>query len=260
MTTAIPAIYFGDVLHTRHKPRVHRLRYRVFSALLDVDNPAGPLKYLSHNRFNLFAFHDRDHGAGLDQPLRPWIETQLQKADIDLKGGKILILCYPRILGYVFNPLSVYFCYHRAGHLAAIIYEVSNTFDERHSYVLPVEREAGVIRQQCAKQFFVSPFNDISGTYNFDIVPPDETVSIVINQMDREGEPLLRASFTGVRENLTDRTLIQAFIRHPLMTVKVIVGIHWEAWKLWRKGLKIRQRPDAPSHGITIGTLLQRPE
>jgi DUF1365 family protein len=249
------ALYFGTVLHTRLKPRRHRLSYRVFSLLLDLDELAelaASSRIFSHNRLNLFSFHDRDHGAGVTQPLRPQVEAQLERAGIDLAGGAIRLLCFPRILGYVFNPLSVYFCQHRDGALRAILYEVNNTFGERHSYLIPVEdSNRDIIRQSCQKEFYVSPFMAMDCRYDFRIAPPAERLAVVIQQYDAEG-PILHASLVGSRADLTDGNLIGAFLRYPLMTLKVFAGIHWEALKLWRKGMRLVPHPKPPADPVTI--------
>jgi len=133
-------LYVGSVMHRRLRPRRHRLRYRVFWMLLDLDEIERlprVLRLFSHNRFNAVSFHDADHGDGSATPLRAQVERHLAAAGIALGGGAIRLLCMPRILGYGFNPLSVYFCYQRSGLLAAILYEVHNTFGERHSYLIP---------------------------------------------------------------------------------------------------------------------------
>ncbi|MQX36916.1 DUF1365 domain-containing protein [Roseospira navarrensis] len=250
------ALYRGVVLHRRLKPRQHRLRYRVFSLLLDLDElPAldRAVRGFGYNRFAPLGFHDRDHGPGDGQPLRPWVEATLAAEGIDLDGGAIRILCYPRLWGYVFNPLTEYFCYHRDGRLAAVLHEVNNTMGERHCYLIPVapdEAAGGVVRQTCAKRFYVSPFIAMETTYHFKIRPPGERIAVAIQQTDSEG-PLLHASFTGRRAPLTSRVLAGAIARHPLMTLKVIVGIHWEALRLWLKGVRLARRDPAPSHLVT---------
>lgn len=235
------AIYAGFVVHQRLRPKSHRLRYRVFSLLLDLDELSGidrRLRLLAVNRAGILSFRESDHGDG--GPLRPWVERQLRAADLVVEGP-VQVLCYPRMFGYVFNPLTVYFCHRRDGRLGAIIYEVHNTHNERHAYVLAVGGEAGErVRHACAKTFFVSPFVPMDCTYDFSIVPPVERVQISIREADREG-PFLIASFTGEREELTDARLARALLRYPLMTLKVTIGIHWEALKLVAKGLRMHR-------------------
>ena len=242
------ALYFGDVVHHRHKPKVHALRYRVFSMLLDLDELEtlnGTLKLFGHNRRAVFSMHDADHGIGEQDGLKAWAEGHLRKADLWSAGMRISMLCYPRIFGYVFNPLTVYFCRSAEGELRAILYEVCNTFHERHTYVIPARAdEARAVRHECAKEMYVSPFVGMDCRYRFRITPPGETVLIAINEVDAEG-PLLFASFSGKRQPLTDRTLLEALVAYPLMTVKVMGAIHWEALKLWWKGVPVHRHRKA---------------
>jgi hypothetical protein len=249
------ALYFGDVMHQRVRPRRHRLCYRVFFLFADLDELDDldrRLSVFSYNRFNLFGFCDKDHGPGDGRPLRGWVEGHLAEAGIDLGGGAIRLLCFPRVLGYVFNPLTVYFCYRPSGHLAAILYEVNNTFGERHTYLVPVEAEAaGALSHSCDKQFYVSPFNAVEGGYSFRVELPAEAVTVVINQSDAEG-PLLHAALRAKRVPLTQRSLLTAFVRYPLLTLKVIGGIHWEALRLWGKGLRLVDRPRPPARPVTV--------
>jgi uncharacterized protein len=248
---SISALYFGSVMHHRLIPFKHRFRYRVFSLWLDLDELVGPLKRLKlmpHNRFGLFSFHDRDHGARDGSPLRPWVERLLAQAGLDLEGGPIRLLCFPRLLGFVFNPLSVYYCYDRAETLRAIVYEVKNTFGDQHAYVLPVpeRRNSGeAITQSCDKTFFVSPFIGMASTYRFRIKEPGETLSVLIRQSVPEGEQLI-ATLHGERRPLDDKRLIAAFLRYPLMTLKVIGAIHWQALWLWLKGARFHRHPGPP--------------
>jgi DUF1365 family protein len=248
------ALYVGAVAHRRLRPRRHALRYRTFALLIDLDELAelaARLRLFSHNRFNLFSFHDRDHGSG-GSSLRAEIEAHARRAGIDLDGGAIRILAMPRILGYVFNPLSLYFCHDRGGALRAILYEVSNTFGERHSYFIPVEPgEAAPIRQACAKQFYVSPFMAMDMDYQFTVTPPGETVSIAIALCDRDGL-MLTATQNQKRVALTDLALARVFLTHPLLTLKVIVGIHVEALVLWLKGVRLHARPLKPDRSVTL--------
>lgn len=242
MSDLASCFYAGTVMHRRVRPRKHKLSYRVFSMLLDLDElPALEAQgsAFRHNRFGFFSFYDRDHGPGRDAPLKPWVEGELAKAGIDTEGGPIRLLCYPRMLGYGFNPLSVYFCYRREGALSAILYEVCNTHAERHTYAIPVGIGASpVIRQRCKKALYVSPFIGMEADYHFRIVPPADMVNVVIRQEDADGV-LLAASFRGARAALTDRALARCLATYPLLTLKVVVGIHWEALRMWLKGFPV---------------------
>jgi DUF1365 family protein len=250
------AIYTGPVTHIRWKPLRHTLRYSALYLLLDLDELPQldrDLRLFSTRRSNLFGFRARDHGAGTDQPLRTQVEAHLRTADIDLAGGPIRLLCMPRVLGTVFNPISVYFCHHADGRLAAMLYEVNNTFGERHSYLIPVADPADIIRQSCAKRLYVSPFLDMALTYRFRLTIPDARAALVVSAHDSEGA-MLTASFVGERHELTDAHLWRIFLRYPLLAMQVLGAIHWEALKLWRKGLGLKPRPAAPINPITIAT------
>lgn len=257
MTTG-SALYPGFVTHRRLRPKPHRMRYRVFSLLLDLDDIPSlcqRLRLLSHRRFNLFGFDERDHADGSGAPLRCWVETQLAKAGIDLDGGAIRLLTMPRVLGYAFNPLSVYFCHHCDGRLLALLHAVHNTFGERHTYLIPVAATDRVedIRQNCAKVFHVSPFMAMDMRYEFRVHAPDAHLSIVIRGSDADG-PIIVAALVARRQELTDRALLGIFFRTPLLTLKVIGGIHWEAFRLWRKGTRLHGHPPPPAEAVSIVT------
>ncbi len=245
------AIYVGELMHHRFKPKKHRFSYRVASWLLDLDDIHTLNKQLtlfSVNRFNVVSFYPRDHGDGSDTPLREQINQLLHQHNIQTPDN-VSLLCYPRMFGYTFNPLAVYFCY-RDQRLTAIIYEVSNTFGERHSYVAAVEPEeqAGntqsiehkkqVIQQQADKALHVSPFFPMDCYYHFRIQPPEESVTLGINLNDSSGK-LFTAVFKGLRQTITDRFIVKQTMLLPLQTIKVMAAIHWEALRLWLKGISI---------------------
>lgn len=228
------AIYEGVVTHTRLSPARHSFRYRVFSLLLDLDEIEGLAsrsRMFAHNRWGAISFHDKDHGDG--RPLREWIRAKLAGAGIEA-SGRVEVLCYPRLWGFVFNPLSEWFCYRADGTLAAIVHEVHNTFGERHAYVLPANTNGKTVRQSCAKEFNVSPFLSMDCAYRFAITPPGDRVAVAICETER-GAPVLTAAFAATRQAFSDRHLALAMTRHPLMTFKVIAAIHFEALRLWLK-------------------------
>jgi hypothetical protein len=252
----VSALYTGTVAHRRLRPKPHRLRYRIFSLLLDLDEIQAlskRLRLFSHRRFNLFSFDERDHADGSGGSLRDWAEVHLAGAGIALEGGPIRLLAMPRVLGYGFNPISVWFCYHRDGRLLALLHEVHNTFGERHTYLIPVAAgdSPDDIRQTCAKMLHVSPFMAMDMRYEFRIHTPDERLSLVIRGGDAQG-PMIVAAFTARRQNLTDAALLLAFVRTPLLTLKVVGGIHWEALRLWIKGLRLYRHPMPPAHLVSI--------
>jgi len=262
MTTQ-SALYVGRVTHQRLRPRRHSLAYRAYWLLLDLDELEAlshRLKLFSHDRFNLFAFHTADHADGARTPLRDTIERHLAEAKIAYDGGAIRLLTMPRLLGYVFNPLSVYFCHQKDGSLAAILYEVTNTFGERHSYLIAApEGQDGVIRQHCAKQFYVSPFLDMDMRYAFSVAGPDEKVRVVVRGSDKEGD-IIVASLVGARKPLTDANLARLAATYPLMTLKVTLGIHWEALLLWLKGVRLQSKPAPPAKLISASGARPIPE
>ena len=251
------AIYAGEVFHQRFRPRAHRLRYRVFQCLFDLDEidaMARNLRLFSRNRFNLFAFHDKDFGDRSGNPLRPQVEALMRRAGQEPDGGPIRLLTMPRMLGHVFNPISLWLCHRRDGSLATLIYEVTNTFKERHSYVIPVaagQAREPVIRQACDKSFYVSPFMDLDMRYDFTVEPPMERAKLVVAGGDAQG-PLIVAAFSGKRRELSDRALANAFLRHPLLTLKVVAGIHVEALWLFLKRIGVRRHVATGEDGVSI--------
>lgn len=261
MTGFSSALYPGRVTHRRLRPVEHALEYRVFSMLIDLDELPrldGALRRFSRGRFNLFSFHDRDYGAAPTDDLASHMREMLRSHGIDA-SGPLRLLCYPRILGFAFNPLAVHYCHDASGAPSAIVYEVRNTFGGKHLYVIPVMDGGadGVIRQSADKLFHVSPFLDMDMRYHFRMKPPGAEVTVLIRETDADGV-ILHAAFHGARRALNDRALLEVFFRYPLMTLKVVLGIHWEAAKLMAKGLRLRPgaTPDAP---LTLVTAPARP-
>ncbi|MCB9992859.1 MAG: DUF1365 domain-containing protein [Hyphomicrobiaceae bacterium] len=241
-------VYTGEVVHVRHRPKRHRLRYSVFSLLLDLDEIVTldrKLRLFARNRFALFSFHDADHGDLTGADPRLWVNAQLVAAGYDPTRYRVAVLCYPRILGYVFNPLSVYFCRNPEGTVEVILYEVCNTFGERHTYVIPAEGAGRIVQHGCEKKMYVSPFVPMECAYDFKILPPGERVLVSINERDGDG-PLLFASFSGRRKPLTDGQLFKVLLRYPLMTLRISVAIHWQALLLLAKGLRVFRHAPAP--------------
>ena len=248
------ALYIGEVRHARYRPKKHRFAYRVFSTLLnvdDIDNGSLGLKLFSVNRFNLFSIRQCDHGAKDGTPLRPFIEALLHEAGI-AKPDAIHILCYPRMFGFAFNPLTVYYCFS-GDDVTAMVYEVRNTFGDDHIYVVPLSdgcKETLVLHER-DKLMHVSPFIGMQARYHFSTAKPNETLRLVIRETE-DAVPLLVASFFGHRRPLDDAGLLRAFITHPLMTVKVLVAIHYEAAKLLLKGVPFIKRPEPPQRRHSI--------
>jgi DUF1365 family protein len=227
-------LYPGVVTHVRTRPRAHALRYRVVFVAVDLDEPP---------RTRLFG---RGRLFRATPPLsRAEVEAHLTDAGL-AHGGRILMLAMPGLLGLRFNPLTVFFCHDRAGGLTAILYEVRNTFGERHAYLIPAGGD-----QVCGKAFYVSPFMDMDLSYAFRVVPPGDTVGVRIEAADPHG-PILTAAFHGRHQPLTDAALLKAWLTHPWMTLGVLAAIHWEALKIWRKGGRVRRRPPPPSHRVTV--------
>lgn len=253
------ALYAGEVTHRRLRPARHRLRYRVFSLLLDLDEMPGlaqRLRLFSLNRFNLFSLYERDYGAGAERGLRGYVEQVLHRAGLPADGA-IRLLTMPRILGYAFNPLSVFFCHAADGAVRAILYEVNNTFGERHSYLIevdPATPAGGRIVQGCAKHFHVSPFLAGDLKYVFRVEPPDaQRPELRVGVFAHDGHgPLLGARFDARRRPLGDAALARVFLTHPLLTLKVVAGIHWEALRLFLKGVRLQPKPAAPEQSITV--------
>ncbi len=254
--SASAQLYVGTVVHKRLRPVPHALRYGVYAVLVDVDRiaeTARECRFLSYNRFNLLSVYDRDHGRGDGQPIAEAIREVLSGGGIATAGRRIQLLTYPRVLGYVFNPLSVYYVSAPDGTLEAVVYEVSNTFGERVSYVLPAGPDrGGVHAQACTKTMFVSPFAARTGRYGFRITPPGHDLTVGVAFHDAQG-PLIRTHFRARARPLDDSAILGVMASHPLMTMKVISAIHIEALRLWLKGVPLVEGHAVGRYSVQYG-------
>jgi len=248
------SIYNGTVIHKRFKPKTHYFKYSVFSLLIDLselDYLNKNIKFFSHNKFNLVSFYEKDHGNRDGSSLILWVKKNLEENNINSENVRIKLLCYPRILGYVFNPLSVFYIYDIENKLKCILYEVKNTFGEQHTYIFKVDNDQKLYQHNCSKKFHVSPFIEMNCKYFFRLLKPGEKISVIIDQY-QTNEKILYASQDGERSDFNTKELIKSYIKHPLMTFKIISAIHFEAFKLWIKGIKFIKKKLKIKNNITF--------
>jgi DUF1365 family protein len=241
-------------MHHRLAPKVHSFHYNVFMFYLDldeIDRLHNKLRLMSRNRFNLFNFKDSDHlqlpreKPDISKNIRQHIVDYLQTQGVDIGQGRIMVLTNLSTLGYQFNPVSFYFCYGEDGALVCSIVEVSNTFHEMKPYFLGADtRVGGSFKLNTAKYFYVSPFIDMDTSFDFDLQEPGEKMQLKIDDYDKEGNRFFISTLSGIRKPLTDANLLLYFISFPLITVKVITLIHWQAFKLWLKKLPYHKKSD----------------
>lgn len=255
-------LYRATLMHRRRVAPLYRFVYRIFYLLLDIDRIdelARGLRWFSRNRFNLLSLRDADYGRGETGGdgggLRRWAVGVLAGGGIDIAGGRIRLLTLPRVLGHAFNPISLWYCEHADGRLMAVIAEVRNTFGEKHAYLLPAPAspDAGTaypLVQHKDKGFHVSPFFDLVGRYRFELERPGERLRVVIHET-REGLPIFDATLAGERARLGDREIVLQVLRMPWMTLKVVLGIHWQALKIWRRGARYHAKPAPPQNEIS---------
>jgi len=247
-------IYTGNVVHKRFKPKIHFFKYKVFSLLIDLSEIYlldKDLKIFSYNKFNIISFYDKDHGPRDGSSVKNWVIDNLKKNNIDTNDIQIKLLCYPRIFGYVFNPLSVFYVYDKNLNLISILYEVKNTFGEQHTYVFKSDINNNLVQHMCKKKFHVSPFIEMDCVYFFRLLKPGNKISVIIDQNDKEGK-ILYASQDGVKSEITNANLTKSYLKHPLMTFKIILAIHFEAFKLWSKGIKFIKKKFKIKNNITV--------
>ena len=246
-------IYTGNVVHKRFKPKIHFFKYKVFSLLIDLSEIHlldKELKIFSYNKFNIISFYDKDHGARDGSLVENWVKDNLKKNNINTNEIQIKLLCYPRIFGYVFNPLSVFYIYDKNSNLISILYEVKNTFGEQHTYIFKTNINNNLIQHMCKKKFHVSPFIEMDCVYFFRLLKPGNKISVIIDQNDKDGK-ILYASQDGVKSEITNSNMTKSYLKHPLMTFKIILAIHFEAFKLWSKGIKFIKKRLKIKNNIT---------
>jgi len=259
MNAAPARLFFGQVMHRRLRPAANRFVYPVYFCLLPlgrIEQSASAL--FSLNRWNLFSFHFADHGARDGSHPLTWIRQLLQQEGI-AADGEIWLQCFPRLLGFVFNPISLWFCHARNGDLKAVLAEVNNTFGERHNYLL-AHADGRAIRDgetiERRKVFHVSPFMDVAGSYRFRFharaATNDEPEWRLarIDHGDAAGD-LLHTSIAGKAAALASGPLLKAFFRFPLLTLGVVARIHWQALKLWVKRVPFFSKPEPPLEETT---------
>ncbi len=253
------ALYVGEVHHVRRSPKRHKLNYRVFHLMLDLDdwhNLDKRSHFLAVDRRGVMSVSQTDYISGDKRPLRAKVEALLNTHGVFGKVGRIRLFTYPRIFGYLFNPVSLFLCEDISGQPHATIYEVNNTFGERHHYVIPMTGKACAVHE-AEKAFYVSPFMETSGQYRFKVSEKGDRFALAMESVDADGNSL-NASFRGIKRPLDASQLRRAFFRFPLMSFKIIAGIHFEALKLWLKGLKVYRHKEAPRHprGASVGQIL----
>lgn len=249
-----PLIFFGRVMHARLRPKSNVFSYRVWFLrvpLSALDRLAGPL--FSIDRLNLFSLRTRDHGPRDGSPWLPWIRWLLADHGLHAADGEVWLQCFPRVLGYAFNPVSFWLCHDREGRLRAVLCEVNNTFGERHNYLLAHEDQRPIAPGDelgARKVFHVSPFCAVAGGYRFRFDTDPAATRVRIDYHDPLGR-LLITTVSGVARPLASGTLLQAFFAYPLMTGAVIARIHWQALRLWLKGVPLFSKPLPPARETT---------
>ena len=231
-------IYKGTLMHHRLVPREHKFTYNIFYTFINVDDLDHLKKkytFFSYNHFNIFSIYDSDHGFRNKKTIKFWLKNILKKIGIKQMNTKIFLLTMPRIFGYAFNPLSIFFCYDLKGNIKAIIYEVKNTFNEQHCYVFKIKDSFSkkiIFKHTCQKKFHVSPFLDMKAKYNFTISKPGKNFNSSINMQKKETNIFL-AMLKCKYQKINLKNLIFLLIKYPFLTIKVVLAIYYEAIKLF---------------------------
>ncbi len=252
MNNSPPALlHTGIVAHRRHVKPLYRFTYRLWMLSLDLDRVEQlGLRLFRSNGAGVVSLQSRDHGARDGGALRPWVEEHLRRAGLEAYAHSIRFLVIPRVFGYAFNPISLYFCYDAVGQLGAVLHQVKNTFGGQQPYVLPVESQSGPIQQACAKRMHVSPFFDMQGGYRFAFTRPEFAAGTGFTLSIRYGLPDLARMTATMRlraAELTDLALLRQLVLMPMMPMKVMAAIHWEALKIWLGGGRFHKLPKEPA-------------
>jgi uncharacterized protein len=244
------ALYHCRVMHHRLRPKVHRFAYGVFYLWLDLDeleSLSSQLRFFKRNRWSLFSFYDSDHIVREGASTKANVLQTMQEAGVDTtRITRVMLLTFPRVLGYIFNPVCFYYAFDADGQPVAAVAEVTNTFHEQKPYVLTnFERDHDRFRLVTPKHFYVSPFFGLELEFDFKLRVPGDHLEIHVDDHDSEGRVLI-TTLNGERREMTDAALLSAFIRYPLVTLRVIFLIHWHALRLWMKGLRVNRKADRP--------------
>lgn len=256
-TPTAPLIGFGQVRHTRRRPRRHAFAYPTFFLMLPMRSLGEAHSPLPVNRRGAISFHDVDHGDGRSAGqggALAWLDALLRAEGIADATGEVWLHCYPRVLGYTFKPVSFWYCHRTDGQLRAIVVEVNNTFGERHCYLLDAPQYG--VEQRARKVFHVSPFCEVGGGYRFRFLrtaagAQDAGRTVVRIDHDDDTGPLIQTSVSGTLHPISARTLRQALWGYPAMTLAIVARIHWHALRLWLKRVRFHRKPAAPTVAVT---------
>jgi DUF1365 family protein len=258
---AVAHICFGRVMHRRLRPIEHVFSYGVFFLSVPLSSiPSMARLFFSLNRWNLLSFHERDFGPRDGSSLDTWARQTLAASGVDTADGEIVLQAFPRVLGYVFNPIAIWYCHDREGKLRAALCEVNNTFGERHNYVV-AHPDGGVIAANtwltARKVFHVSPFCEVRGHYRFRFEQSADRAFAQIDYYDgpQDADKLIVTTLHGAPSPISAKRALSAFLLHPFMTLGVIARIHWQAIKLWRQQVPFFSKPAPPSTQTTRSAL-----
>ena len=254
--SAVPQLCFGSVRHSRLRPVSNVFDYGVYFLRLPLRSLGSAdfgARLFSRNRFNVLSFFDTDHGDG-KRPLLEWIDALLRTEGIDDADGEIWLQAFPRVLGYVFNPVSFWFCHRKDGALRAVLCEVRNTFGEKHAYLLDTGAAMPFgVELKARKVFHVSPFCAVEGGYRFRFMRAQRAAEHTVARIDHDDAsgPLIQTSICGTAATLSTATVLQAFFSYPLMTLGVVGRIHWQALKLFIKRVPFFSKPLPPAQELS---------